>query len=70
VNELVGAIATAIEEQSVTTNEISGNLSQGNGGINDINENVNSSSAVVSQVADDIGEVKPASAKCCPAAPR
>ncbi len=63
VNELVGTIATAIEEQSVTTKEISGNLSQANEGINDVNENVNNSSAVASQVADDIGEVKKASSE-------
>jgi methyl-accepting chemotaxis protein len=63
VNDLVGVIATAIEEQSVTTKEISGNLSQANSGINNVNENVNNSSTAASQVADDIGEVRQASSE-------
>lgn len=63
VNELVGTIATAIEEQSVTTREISGNLTQANGGITEINENVNNSTLVATQVADDIEDVKAAASE-------
>jgi methyl-accepting chemotaxis protein len=44
VNEIVSTIATAVEEQSVTTNEIAGNVAQAAQGIEEVNENVAQSS--------------------------
>lgn len=60
VNEIVSTIATAVEEQSVTTKEIASNVVQVSGGIHDVNENVAQSSAVAGQIAGDISEVNQA----------
>jgi methyl-accepting chemotaxis protein len=56
-NDIVGTIATAVEEQTVTTDEIATNVSQAAQGIAEVNENVAQSSAVASEVARDIGAV-------------
>ncbi len=60
VNEIVSTIATAVEEQSVTTREIASNVVQVSGGINDVNRNVAQSSSVAGQIAADISEVNQA----------
>ncbi|WP_319404612.1 methyl-accepting chemotaxis protein [uncultured Desulfosarcina sp.] len=57
VNEIVSTIATAVEEQSVTTNEIAGNVAQAAQGIDEVNENVAQSSTVSSEISRDIAEV-------------
>ncbi len=57
VNEIVSTIATAVEEQSVTTNEIAGNVSQAAQGIDEVNENVAQSSSVSTEISQDIAEV-------------
>ena len=57
VNDIVGTIATAIEEQSTTTKEIAGNVSQASRGINEVNENVAQSSRVANDIASEINEV-------------
>jgi methyl-accepting chemotaxis protein len=57
VNEIVSTIATAVEEQSVTTNEIAGNVSQAAQGIDEVNENVAQSSSVSTEISHDIAEV-------------
>lgn len=57
VNEIVSTIATAVEEQSVTTKEIANNVIQVSQGINEINENVAQSSVFSGQIASDIAEV-------------
>ena len=57
VNEIVSTIATAVEEQSVTTREIAGNVAQASLGIAEVNENVAQSSAVSGEIAKDIIEV-------------
>ncbi|MCP4671096.1 MAG: HAMP domain-containing protein [Desulfobacula sp.] len=61
VNEIVSTIASAVEEQSVTTQEISQNMGQASVGIQDINENVNQSSTVVSEITKDITKVNQSS---------
>lgn len=38
INEIVGTIATAVEEQSTSTREIAGNVNQAALGIQDVNE--------------------------------
>jgi methyl-accepting chemotaxis protein len=61
VNEIVSTIATAVEEQSVTTKEIAGNVSQASQGINEVTESVTQSSTVAGGIAEDIVEVNQAS---------
>ena len=60
INDIVTTVATAIEEQSVTTQEISTNVSQAAAGVQEINENVNQASAVVGEVNMDISQVNQA----------
>jgi methyl-accepting chemotaxis protein len=57
VNEIVATIATAVEEQSVTTKEIAGNVAQGTQGLQEVNENVSQSSGVAGEIAKEIAEV-------------
>lgn len=61
INEIVTSVATAIEEQSVTTQEISNNVSQAAAGVQEVNENVNQTSVVASEVTTDITQVSQAS---------
>jgi len=60
INDIVTSVATAVEEQSVTTREISNNVSQAAEGVQEINENVNQTSAVAGEVTRDIAEVSQA----------
>jgi len=57
VNTIVSTIATAVEEQSVTTKEIAGNVAQASQGIQEVNENVSQSSVVSGEIAKDIAGV-------------
>jgi len=57
VNEIVGTIATAVEEQSATTREISENMGQASGGLQDVSENVAQSTTVANEIAKDISDV-------------
>jgi len=52
VNDVVATIATAVEEQSMSTSEIAGNLSQASAGVEEINTKL----AMTSQVAADMAE--------------
>ena len=61
VNEIVSTIATAVEEQSVSTREIADNISQVSSGIGEVNENVAQSSQVAVDITKDITEVNQAS---------
>lgn len=61
VNDIVSTIATAVEEQSVTTKEIAENVVQASQGIQEINENVAQSSIVAGDIARDIEDVNQAS---------
>ena len=54
VNEIVTSIATAVEEQSLTTKEIASNVAQASTGIQEVNGNVAQSSAVSSEIAKEI----------------
>ncbi len=60
INEIVTTVATAIEEQSATTQEISNNVSQIAAGVQEVNENVNQTSAVAGEVTRDIAKVSQA----------
>ena len=57
VNEIVSTIATAVEEQSVTTKEIAENVMQASGGIAEVNKNVSDSSSVSGEIATQISDV-------------
>jgi methyl-accepting chemotaxis protein len=61
VNDIVSTIATAVEEQSVTTKEIAENVVHASQGIQEINENVAQSSSVAGDIAKDIRDVNKAS---------
>lgn len=61
VNEIVATIATAVEEQSVSTREITDNILQVSSGTSEVNENVAQSTQVVNQITSEITEVSQAS---------
>jgi len=63
INDIVSSIATAVEEQSVTTKEIAENVAQASQGIQEVNENVAQSSSVAGDIAKDIADVNQASGK-------
>jgi methyl-accepting chemotaxis protein len=58
VNEIVQGIVTAVEEQSITTNEIVQNVTQASTGISEVNENIANSSAMTNDVSDGVEKVK------------
>ena len=60
VNDIVGTIATAVEEQTAATREIANNISQASQGIQEVNENVSQSSTVASDITQDIAKVNSA----------
>ncbi|MDA8403612.1 MAG: methyl-accepting chemotaxis protein [Desulfobacteraceae bacterium] len=57
VNDIVSTIAAAVEEQSVTTNEIASNVAQAAQGLTEVNENVAQSSGVSNQMAHEISGI-------------
>ena len=57
VNAIVSTIATAVEEQSVTTGEIAGNVAQASRGIQEITANVTQCAAVAGDITRDISDV-------------
>jgi methyl-accepting chemotaxis protein len=54
VNDIVGSMATAVEEQSVTTREIAGSVAEASQGMVLVDENVSESSAVAAEIAREI----------------
>jgi len=63
VNEIVSTIATAVEEQSSATTEISGNINQVSAGIQEVNQNINQSSSVAREITQDIAQVNDAASE-------
>jgi len=61
VNELVGSVVTAVEEQTATTSEIANNVNQTSSGFRDVNENIAQATAVANQIAREIALVDHAS---------
>ena len=57
VNDIVGTIAAAVEEQSVSSQEIATNISQASQGIEEVNQNVNQTSSVSTSISGDIAKV-------------
>jgi len=60
INAIVTSVASAIEEQSATTQEISNNVSQAAMGVQEVNENVNQTSTVATEVTEDVNMVSQA----------
>ena len=60
INSIVTSVASAIEEQSATTQEISNNVSQAATGVQEVNENVNQTSTVATEVTEDVQQVSQA----------
>lgn len=60
VNDIVSTIASAVEEQSVTTREIAENVAQASSGIGEVTENVAQSSNVSGEIAREVAEVNQA----------
>jgi len=63
VNEIVANIASAVEEQSMSTKEIAQNISQASQGIADVNGMVSESSSKAKEVTQSIAEVNVTSGK-------
>lgn len=63
INEIVRTIASAVEEQSVTTQEIVTNVNQASRGIQEVNQNVAESSMVSRNITDEIKEVDQATSE-------
>nr|WP_320011065.1 methyl-accepting chemotaxis protein [uncultured Desulfobulbus sp.] len=57
VNEIVSTIATAVDEQSTSTNDITANVHQAAGGIAEVNANVGESSTFAMEISQEITEV-------------
>ncbi len=56
VNEIVSSIAAAVEEQSLTSREIGGNLAQASSGIQEINKTITGSSTDFDEFAEEIAD--------------
>jgi methyl-accepting chemotaxis protein len=57
INEIVGTIAAAIEEQSATTEHIAQNANNASTGIQQVSENISENTIVSKAITDDIAEV-------------
>ncbi len=60
INSIVSSVAVAIEEQSVTTQEIANNVSHAAQGLDSVNASVNQVSGVAGEVTKDISDVSKA----------
>ncbi len=57
INTSINGIASAVEEQSTVTSEISNNISQASQGLLEVNENVAQSTIVVADISRDIAQM-------------
>ncbi|MGB3211689.1 MAG: methyl-accepting chemotaxis protein [Desulforhopalus sp.] len=57
INDVITTIATAVEQQSAATSEISENVAQAAAGISEVNENVAQSTVAIQDVNRDISEI-------------
>ncbi len=58
VDEIVATIATSVDHQLATTEEVAGNVREASLGFGEINENVAQCSQVTGRISSDIAEVK------------
>ena len=61
VDSIVGTIAAAVEEQSVTTRDIADNVGQASQGVQEVNENVSQAESVTRDIAKEVASVNAAS---------
>jgi len=61
VDSIVGTIAAAVEEQSVTTRDIADNVGQASLGVQEVNENVSQAESVTRDIAKEVASVNAAS---------
>ena len=61
VDSIVGTIAAAVEEQSVTTRDIADNVGQASQGVQEVNENVSQAESVTRDIAKEVASVSAAS---------
>jgi methyl-accepting chemotaxis protein len=61
VDIIVGTIAAAVEEQSVTTRDIADNVGQASQGVQEVNENVSQAESVTRDIAREVTAVSAAS---------
>jgi methyl-accepting chemotaxis protein len=61
VDIIVGTIAAAVEEQSVTTRDIADNVGQASQGVQEVNENVSQAETVTGDIAREVTAVSAAS---------
>lgn len=57
INDVITSIASAVEQQTAATSEISENVAQAAGGIGEVNENVAQSSIAIQDINRDITEI-------------
>lgn len=57
INNVINGIATAVEEQSAVSSEITSNISQASQGIAEVNENVALSTVVIGDITRDIANI-------------
>lgn len=57
INDIMTTVATAVEEQSVTTREISKNVAQASSGVNETNDNMGQISVATTEVTRNISQV-------------
>jgi methyl-accepting chemotaxis protein len=57
VNDIVTTISSAVEEQSVTTGDIAGNVARASEGVDDVNKSIAEGSNSAASIATDIAEV-------------
>ena len=57
INDIIASIATAIEEQSVATNEIANNVSQASQGISEVNASIADSTMVIQEIDQEVSAV-------------
>lgn len=63
INEIVTTVATAVEEQSVTSQEISKNINEAAHGVHEVNDNMNQITAATAEVAQDVTLVNEAASQ-------
>lgn len=57
INDIIATIATAIEEQSAATSEISNNVTQASQGIEDVNAHIGEGTVVIDEINSEVGLV-------------
>lgn len=57
INEIIVSIASAIEEQSVATQEISGSIGKTSEGIEAVNKNISDGTVVIEEINERIGDI-------------